>query len=112
MGAAVLVAGAVAVLTSSKALVSPLGALRAPTPAEARFIATVEERLPAGSYVYSKVRPRGGEARWIVSTHDAAIGQDIAVEVFGISRDFNSRRLGRTFQTLSFASTHPHQEQQ
>jgi hypothetical protein len=106
-----VVAAAVALtakLTTSPS--NPLMGLSRPAPADAKFVATVEERLSAGRYHYLRVRAVGRESLWLVATQDAPIGQTLDIEVFGISAHFTSARLAKDFSPLSFATIHPHLE--
>lgn len=103
------VCGALALFPSAP-VSNPLTGLSRPAPGASRFVATVEERLSAGSYHYLRVRPSGREPEWVVATRAAELGQQLDVEVFGISTRFTSARLSRVFSPLSFATIHPHQE--
>lgn len=89
---------------------NPLSGLRSPAAEEARYDATVRQRLPAGPYTYLQLERDSGALAWAVSTERPALGARVHVEVFGLSERFESRRLHRVFSPLSFASVHPHQE--
>jgi hypothetical protein len=83
---------------------SPLDKLTAPSLAEQTFEGNVRECLPAGPYVYLAIeREDGGEA-WVTTLKRAApaIGAHVRVKSFGSRRDFYSKRLDKTFDTLSF----------
>lgn len=83
---------------------SPLDKLTAPSLAEQTFEGEVREVLPAGPYVYLAIaRADGGEA-WVTTLKRTAstIGAHVRVKSFGSRRDFYSKRLDRTFDTLSF----------
>ncbi len=89
------------------ATANPLFGLEQPAASERTFEAHISQRLNAGGYTYLLVQPSVGESRWIVTLKPAQVGQRVGVEVFGISRRFESRRLNRVFSPLSFASIHP-----
>jgi hypothetical protein len=64
------------------------------------FVATVEQRLDAGSYSYLQL----DDGRWVVGLDKGhAPGDPIRVVPFGVARDFESHRTGQTFDTLTFA---------
>jgi hypothetical protein len=92
---------------SSGGAVNPLFGLEQPLASERTFEASISQRLAAGGYTYVLVQPTVGQSRWIVTLGQAQVGQRVSVEVFGISRRFESRRLNRVFSPLSFASIHP-----
>lgn len=79
-----------------------------PGPGEAvqeRIGGTVAERLDAGGYAYLRVHTASSD-RWVVVSGTAPDrGQDAEFQVFARHRDFVSRRLDRTFDDLSFATT-------
>jgi hypothetical protein len=64
---------------------------------------TVEERLPAGSYTYLRVRQDDGAGAWTVTLGPGAkVGDRVLVKSFGRQTDFVSGRLHRTFPELVF----------
>lgn len=67
--------------------------------------ATIEERVPAGPYVYLRVREQTGQLAWLVAlkslTPDTS---DVRALVVGQAEQFHSRRLDRDFQPLLFAA--------
>jgi hypothetical protein len=69
----------------------------------ATFTGTVREVLPAGNYTYLRVHVADGDERWVVVMGDPD-RDEVTVQSFGRRRDFVSRRLGRTFDELYFAS--------
>lgn len=73
-----------------------------------RVAGRIEERLSAGSYVYLKVRPTGAPADvWVVLMTSSAPPTGAAtVDVLVVARaaTFHSRRLGRDFSDLLFAT--------
>jgi hypothetical protein len=97
-------------------LIVPLGALAAYEPpptnpfAEARERAErwytiegeVEERVPAGPYLYLRVRSAEAE-HWVVALKGTVpTRRDVRMTVLGHTRDFHSARLGRDFDELLF----------
>ncbi|WP_164018606.1 hypothetical protein [Pyxidicoccus trucidator] len=81
----------------------------------------VEERLPAGSYLYLLVRDATGAGHWVATLRSTASAADaVQVRVMARSEHFSSRRLGRDFAPLHFGAvsgatscrpeSHPHQE--
>ena len=68
----------------------------------------VTERLEAGRYVYLRIAEEGGPERWIVSIRPKAAQGDLVVaRAAAHARDFESRRLRRTFEDLYFGSIEP-----
>lgn len=93
---------------------APAGPFAATTlPADQRSVLAgrVEERLSAGPYSYLRIRPDGQAGdHWIAVSGDAAstaAGQRIRVRVMARAEQFRSRRLGREFAVLLFASITP-----
>ncbi len=83
---------------------SPMGTLAAPEPGAAELTGTVTERLTAGSYSYLRIHDAGDE-RWIATMGAGAdVGARVIVRSFGTRRDFESPRLGRRFDELTFGS--------
>jgi hypothetical protein len=78
-------------------------------PSQSRFTIAgrIEERLPAGSYVYVRVRDAAGASHWIVTLGDGAPGLDqVEATVYARAESFRSRRLGRGFSPLLFGTVH------
>ncbi|EPX61855.1 hypothetical protein D187_010474 [Cystobacter fuscus DSM 2262] len=70
-----------------------------------RLTGFVEERLPAGSYLYLRVRTPDGSRHWVATLSTAASRESaVQVQVFARADDFHSRRLGRDFSPLLFGS--------
>ncbi len=81
-----------------------MGTLEAPEPGAAELTGTVTERLTAGSYSYLRIQDAGDE-RWIATMGAGAeVGARVIVRSFGTRRDFESPRLGRRFDELTFGS--------
>lgn len=69
------------------------------------FTGRVEERLPAGSYLYLRVRDPGGARHWVATLSSTASATDeVQVRVLARSEDFHSKRLGRDFSPLLFGT--------
>ena len=65
----------------------------------------VEERLPAGSYLYLRVRDTSGASHWVATLRSTAPAADeVDVRVMARSERFSSRRLGRDFAPLHFGA--------
>jgi hypothetical protein len=88
---------------------SPLDKLTAPSLAEQTFDGEVREALPAGPYVYLAVTRQDGSEAWVTTLKRTAPepGARVRVKSFGSRRDFHSKRLGRSFETLSFGIVYP-----
>jgi hypothetical protein len=95
---------------------APAVARRNPIPAASlppaeRFVVSgrVVERLPAGGYTYLRVRPDGGDADvWLAMLAGSAPpGDEVEAVAMGKTANFHSRRLGRSFDLLLFASAVP-----
>jgi hypothetical protein len=87
---------------------SPLDKLTAPSLAEETFDGDVREVLPAGPYAYLAIaRTDGGEA-WVTTLRRTApaSGAHVRVKSFGSKRDFYSKRLDRTFESLAFGAVY------
>lgn len=83
---------------------SPLGTLDPPAPGAAELSGTVVERLAAGRYHYLRIRSADTD-RWIATMGAGAdVGARVVVRSFGLRRDFDSPRLGRRFDELTFGS--------
>lgn len=83
---------------------SPLGTLVPPTRGHEELTGTVVERLAAGRYHYLRIREADTE-RWIATMGAGAdVGARVVVRSFGLRRDFDSPRLGRRFDELTFGS--------
>jgi hypothetical protein len=88
---------------------SPLEKLTAPSLAEQTFDGEVREVLWAGPYAYLAIaRDDGGEA-WVATLRRTAPedGARVRVKSFGNRQGFHSKRLGRSFDTLSFGIVYP-----
>ncbi|MCP3143740.1 hypothetical protein [Pyxidicoccus xibeiensis] len=65
----------------------------------------VEERLPAGSYLYLHVRDARGAGHWVATLRATSPAADeVEVRVMARSERFSSRRLGRDFTPLHFGA--------
>jgi hypothetical protein len=76
-------------------------------PARARHWVTghVEERVPAGNYVYLRLREPSGSESWLVSLKATTpTASDVRALVVGRAAQFHSRQLGRDFTPLLFAA--------
>lgn len=80
-----------------------------PIPSKERFEGAATERIEAGSYTYLRVRRDGsGDHVWVVTMgRSPKAGERVSITSFGEQRDFYSRRLGRTFNQLLFATVAP-----
>jgi hypothetical protein len=59
----------------------------------------VVERVPAGAYLYLRLRDVAGTESWVVTLARAAPAvADVRVTVFARADTFSSKRLGRTFE--------------
>jgi hypothetical protein len=85
---------------------NPLGAARLPASGRFPVSGAVVERLPAGPYTYLRVRPAaGGDDLWLaMMAGSAPAGNRVDAVVMGQKANFHSRRLGRSFDLLLFAS--------
>ncbi len=71
-----------------------------------RLEGEVRELAPAGHYTYLRVGEPGDWA--VVMGHvEVSLGDAISLRVQGSQDDFHSRRLGRDFERLYFASVAP-----
>jgi hypothetical protein len=78
---------------------SPLASITR-TPAEPDVRGTVVEVLPAGGYAYLRV-----EDRWFATLdRGLTVGDPVTLDPIGRADTFYSRRTGRTFDALWFAS--------
>jgi hypothetical protein len=110
----VLAVALVAVLlgTLSLAWARARGPAREPGPLEGhllaepvRFDGRVVERLEAGSYAYLRVTREGAGDAWVVGVRPRArVGDRVHVDAMGRAEGFKSKRLGRRFDELWFAS--------
>lgn len=74
-------------------------------PEDFAFTADVEERVDAGSYVYLRVRDAQGTSRWLAAlSMSASAERRVHVQAYAKSDHFYSRRTGREFSPLFFAS--------
>ncbi|HEU4408460.1 MAG TPA: hypothetical protein VFS43_24570 [Polyangiaceae bacterium] len=84
----------------------PLQRYALPAAERTSFDGVVLERLDAGSYGYLRVRRDGDAApTWVVTMlPSVGVGARVHVKAYGRARDFDSRRLGRRFDDLYFAT--------
>jgi hypothetical protein len=69
------------------------------------FTGRIEERLPAGSYLYLRVRDPAGARHWVATLSSTASAADeVQVRILARSEDFHSKRLGRDFSPLLFGT--------
>lgn len=70
---------------------------------------TVQEQIPAGGYVYLRVRPTRGDDFWVASLRRAhsAPWSEVKVTAFARADNFRSKRLNRDFALLWFGSVKP-----
>lgn len=88
--------------TAAPAAAIPLADL---TPSTEVIVGRVEERLPAGGYVYLAIRGDDGVQRWAVVMGAAPlVGAAVRARSMGKRADFHSARLQRTFAELHFAT--------
>jgi hypothetical protein len=65
----------------------------------------VEERVPAGNYVYLRLREPSGSESWLVSLKATTpTASDVRALVVGRAAHFHSRQLERDFNPLLFAA--------
>src|SRR5690349_7906350 len=65
----------------------------------------VIERVPAGPYVYLRLRERSGRSSWLVSLRATTPSADhVRAWIVGQADHFHSRRLSREFSPLAFAA--------
>lgn len=65
----------------------------------------VVERLPAGGYLYLRLRDDAGLESWVVTLSRTAPSEaQVRVTVFARADTFTSKRLGRTFEPLLFGA--------
>jgi hypothetical protein len=63
------------------------------------FSGPVTDVLPAGSYTYLRVNDT-----WVVSLKkELAVGDVVNVKPFGVAEQFESKKLGRSFDVLHFS---------
>lgn len=73
----------------------------------------VLERVPAGSYLYLRLRDDAGHEHWVATLRaTASSANDVNVTVVARAPTFTSRRLARVFEPLLFGavSTTPTKE--
>lgn len=76
-----------------------LGAVTGPS----QFAGVVEERLPAGGYLYLRVARDGGEGVWVASLQKPlAVGDRVSVRALATRSPFPSARLDRVFPSVTF----------
>jgi hypothetical protein len=94
--------------SGASALSSPPNpfAAHALAPEQRRWLeGSVEEMLPAGSYVYLRVRAAEAPSVWVASlaaTTPSPPLERVRVLVLGHAEHFHSRRLARDFSPLAF----------
>ncbi|MDP3500378.1 MAG: hypothetical protein Q8S33_08600 [Myxococcales bacterium] len=103
----VLVASVAAALTAGRGdtLENPFATHALASPFETSGV--VVERVPAGGYLYLKLRDVAGAESWVVTlarTAPAPASADVRVTVFARADTFSSKRLGRTFEPLLFGA--------
>lgn len=91
---------------------SPKNPLLGAEPVDESFTATVVTHLPAGSYTYLELERSRGERTWVVAMGEAPRSGLVTVRAYARARDFESRRLHRTFDTLLFGAVHPQFKEQ
>ncbi len=75
------------------------------TPEHGQLNGVVLERLPAGGYVYLRVRGEHGLPVWLVTLEGAATrAPTVSATLLARASQFHSARLGRDFAPLHFAS--------
>lgn len=74
------------------------------------FSGVVLERLDAGPYEYLRVQPEAGDARWVATLKRARTLHAVDITVIAQAERFESRRLHRSFTSLSFAVVTPRKE--
>jgi hypothetical protein len=65
---------------------------------------TVLEQLPAGQYVYVRLRTASGEAWAAVTATPVAVGEQVTILEPMLMRDFESTTLKRSFDAIYFGS--------
>lgn len=82
---------------------NPFAAHALPSPFETSGV--VVERVPAGGYLYLRLRDVAGAESWVVTlSRTAPADADVRVTVFARADTFSSKRLGRTFEPLLFGA--------
>jgi hypothetical protein len=83
----------------------PYAAFALPKAARHWVVGHVEERVPAGPYVYLRLREPSGAKAWLVSLSvTTPMATDVRARVVGRAERFHSRRLARDFSPLLFAA--------
>lgn len=68
----------------------------------------VLERVPAGSYLYLRVRDDSGREHWVATLRaTASSADDVDVTVVARAPSFTSKRLARVFEPLLFGAVSP-----
>jgi len=68
---------------------------------------SVLEVLQAGGYTYLRVDAGAEGARWVVVlAQQASVGDEVVIRPYGQLSHFASKRTGRTFDSLLFATLH------
>lgn len=71
--------------------------------AGANHTAVVEETMSSGGYTYMKVQ-EGNDSYWIAMTkRDVKRGDKVSYQGQGLMKNFHSKTLNRTFETILFA---------
>lgn len=70
-----------------------------------RLHGQVLERVPAGSYLYLRLRDDSGREHWVATLRaTASSSDDVTVTVVSRAPSFTSKRLGRAFEPLLFGA--------
>lgn len=68
----------------------------------------VLERVPAGSYLYLRLRDDAGHQHWVATLRaTASQTDDVTVTVVARAPSFTSKRLARAFEPLLFGAVSP-----
>jgi hypothetical protein len=105
---AILLAGTAAANVGARSeggpALQPPSFLRHLSPGGPPFAGVVEEEVPAGGYVYRRIRADDGDLAWVVDLGvPGRVGERVKVRPFGLAHDFRSARTGRVFDSLLFA---------
>jgi len=108
-----LLAAALAALTAAACAAPSDGPHTASMPfklekATESYEGVAQQVLQVPSYTYVAVKTDGGDVRWAVSLKKRELheGARVHVRSFGEKEQFESKKLGRTFDRLSFAVIH------
>lgn len=73
-----------------------------------RLRGQVLERVPAGSYLYLRLRDDSGLEHWVATLRATASStDDVTVTVVARAPSFTSKRLARVFEPLLFGAVSP-----